>query len=420
MGRTPQPAPLCVSLLLGAPLRDRYGGRLGVVRDLIVRLDSGAPWPEVTGLVARVAGRDLFVPYAQLARLDTSGAWLHEPRLHLAPFARRDNELLLATDVLDRQMLDVAGRRLVRVDDLQLVPVEGRLRLAGIESGVRPLLRRLLPRELARHIAPGPALDWGEAEYLPGPLPVVRLQLPRERLARLRPAELASILARLAYPEARAMLDALPPQAAADALEELAPRRQAHLVEGMEEGRAAAILEAMVPESAAELVGALPPAQGERLLRRLPERVSTPLRDLLHYAPATAGRLMTPRVPTVPATATVGEALATLRRPDAPRPRALVFVVDDRGRLVGVVPLGALVMAELQAPVGSLIDPDVRAVRPDAPAARVAEQLAACDALELPVVDAAGQLLGAVAADDVLQVVAPSPVRAGAAKVFEA
>ena len=414
------PTPQCVSHLLGAPLRDRYGGRLGVVRDIIVRLDSGARWPEVTGLVTRVAGRDLFVPYAQLARLDRSGAWLREPRLHLAPFARRDNELLLAADVLDRQMLDVAGRRLVRVDDLQLVPVEGRLRLVGIESGLRPLLRRLLPRGLARYIAPGPALDWGEAEYLPGPLPVVRLQLPRERLARLRPAELARILEQLAYPEARAMLDALTPQAAADALEELAPRHQAHLVEGLEEGRAAAILEAMVPESAAELVGALDPAQGERLLRRLPEPVSSPVRDLLHYAPATAGRLMTPRVPAVPAAATAGEALATLRQPGAPCPRALVFLVDDARRLVGAVPLGALVVAEPQAPARALIDPDVRAVRPDTPAPRVAEQMAASDALELPVADAAGQLLGAVAADDVLQVVAPLPARAGAAKVFEA
>jgi CBS domain-containing protein len=414
-----RPTPQCVSLLLGAPLRDSYGGRLGVVRDVVVRLDSDARWPEVTGLVARVAGRDLFVPYAQLARLDRSGAWLREPRLHLAPFARRENELLLATDVLDRQMLDVAGRRLVRVDDLQLVLVDGRLRLVGIESGVRPLLRRLLPRGLARWIAPGAALDWGEAEYLPGPLPVVRLQLPRERLARLRPAELASILARLAYPDARAMLDALTPQVAADALEELAPVRQAHLVEGMEEGRAAAILEAMVPESAAELVGALDPAQGERLLRRLPERVSTPLRDLLHYAPATAGRLMTPRVPVVPAAATAGEALAALRRPDTPRPRWLVGLVDDAGRLVGAVPLAALVVADPQAPARALADPDIRPVGPDEPAARVAEQMAACDALELPVADAEGHLLGAVAADDVLQVVAPPPVRAGAAKVFE-
>ncbi len=234
--------PLCVSLLIGAPLTDASGARLGTIRDLVVRLDPATPWPEVTGLVARVAGRELFVPWGHLAQLDADGARLRELRLHLAPFARRDNELLLFTDVMDRQMLDVAGRRLVRVDDLQLLAVAGRWRLVGIESGQQALLRRLLPRPLARHVPAGPALDWAEAEYLPGALPVVRLHLPRERLARLRPAEFAALLDRLAYPEARAVLDALAPQVAADALEELAPARQAHLVEGLAEPRAAAFL----------------------------------------------------------------------------------------------------------------------------------------------------------------------------------
>jgi magnesium transporter len=409
--------PLCVSLLIGVPLLDAEGERVGTVRDIVVRLGT-SPWPEVTGLVAQVAGRDVFVPYDQLARLDAAGAQLRELHLSLERFVRRDNELLLFADVMDRQMLDVAGRRLVRVDDLQLLSADGRLRLVGIESGLRPLLRRLLPRVLARHIPPGPVLDWAEAEYLPHQPPVVRLQLPRERLARLRPAELAALLDRLAYPQARAMLDTLSPQVAADALEELAPKRQAHLVEGLEEDRAAAILGAMLPESAADLVEALDPARGERLLQRLPEQVSSSVRDLLHYAPRTAGGVMYPKVATVPQGTSVAEALAALRHPTTPRPRAALFVTDSAGRLVGTVPLGLLLTAEPTTPVETLIDPDIPAVRTDEPAPRLAEIMAESDALELPVVDESGRLVGAVAADEILEVVAPPPQRTGATKAF--
>jgi hypothetical protein len=270
-----------VSHLIGAPLREERGVRLGTVRDVVVRLDASVPWPEVVGLIARSGRHELFVPYAEVVRFDPSAVSLREPLAALASFIHNDNQLRLYADVLDRQMLDVGGRRLVRVDDLQLLAENGRLWLAGIESGVRPLLRRLAPRALARQLLPGMVLDWGTAEYLAGPLPVVRLQLPRDRVARLRPEQIAEVLACLAYTEARTMLGALAPDVAADAVEQLPLARQACLFSGIQLGPGGAILEAMTPPAAADLVGALDSGQRERLLRGLPERIAGALREIL-------------------------------------------------------------------------------------------------------------------------------------------
>jgi Mn2+/Fe2+ NRAMP family transporter len=396
-------SPVCVSLLLGALLADDHGGRLGTVRDVVVRLDATSPRPEVTGLVARVLRRDLFVPRGRLSRLDAVGASLREPSLQLDPFVRRDGELLLFADALDRQMLDVAGRRLLRLDEQQLLTIDGHVRLVGIESGPRSLVRRLLPRAMARRVRPGTVVDWAEAEYLPGRLPVVRLHLPRERLARLRPADLAALLQRVAYPEARAMLGTLAPQVVAEALEELRPNRHADLVEGLEDGHAAAILQAMAPESAARLIGALDAAHGERLLQRLPEHLSDSLQDLRAYPPGTVGALMSPSVTTVVTGTGTGAAIEALRRSAAPRPRAALFVVDAQRCLVGTVRLGALVTADPCAAIETLVAPDVAPMPADEPASRLPEHLAAADALEPPVVDGARRLVGAVSADVVVQ-----------------
>ncbi len=135
---------LYLSQILGRPIRDREGERVATIKDVIVRL--GEDHPPVTGLVARYRRRNFFLPRAHIAELNEQGARLTTDVLDLRPFARREGEVLLARDVLDKQLIDVHGKRVVRVNDVLLLDVGGEWRVTGVDVSLQGLLRRLAPR----------------------------------------------------------------------------------------------------------------------------------------------------------------------------------------------------------------------------------------------------------------------------------
>ena len=269
-----------LSALLRAPIRDHQGERLGRITDLIVRLEHDT-FPAVTGLVTRTQGRDVFLPRAQIASLGVDGAVLTSATLDLQRFARRDGEVLLAMDVLDRQLIDVDGRRIVRVNDLELAAVGGAYRLIGVDIGGRALLRRLGPGRLARRLGAGEVLDWRDLEYFASNAPGVRLRVSHERVARLHPVEIAHLLDALTYQQGAEVIAALDDETAAETLQEMAEERQADIVERMDAERAADILEEMDPGDAADLLQDLSERKAEDLLGRMDPDDRADLRELL-------------------------------------------------------------------------------------------------------------------------------------------
>ena len=223
-----------LSAIIGKPILDREGERLGTIKDLIVRLGPDRH-PPVTGLVAHTQGRDVFLPRAQIAELDDEGARLSSTKINLQRFARRDNEVLLGKDVLDRQLIDVNGRRVIRVNDLQLAAVDGEYRLVGVDVGGRALLRRLAPARLSRRALAGDVIDWAELEYFASHAPEVRLRVSHERVARLHPVEIARLVDALSYRQGAEVIEALDDETAAETLQEMTEERQADIVGGMDE-----------------------------------------------------------------------------------------------------------------------------------------------------------------------------------------
>jgi sporulation protein YlmC with PRC-barrel domain len=192
---------LFLSRLVGSPVRDRDGDVFGKVRDLIVAL--GEQYPPVTGLVVRVAGgRDIFLPWTDVEEIDASGARLRTTRIDIATFRQRPNEIRLWLDLLDKQIVDVEDRKIVRVNDIQLAPVEGRLRLVAVDVGLAGILRRLGlsgPGErLARalHLEAENYIEWEDVDPVESSVSSLKLRVPHQALATLHPADVAHIVER--------------------------------------------------------------------------------------------------------------------------------------------------------------------------------------------------------------------------------
>src|SRR5271156_4727082 len=180
---TQAPPILHLSAIVGSPLRDSDGERLGKVEDLIVRL-GGTGYPPITGLLVSVAGRTSFVGVDRVSDIGPAGVVLRKAKLDLRHFERRPEEVLLKRDLLDRQLINVEGARLVRATEIELALVAGSWRVVGVDTGPRGGLRRLLPKGLGAHIATGEFLDWAGVEPVVGHVPAGRLRGPHPKLAK--------------------------------------------------------------------------------------------------------------------------------------------------------------------------------------------------------------------------------------------
>jgi CBS domain-containing protein len=400
---------LHLSLILGGQLRDADGLRLGKVDDLIVRLGSD-DYPPVTGALATIAGRAVFVPAELITTIEPGFATIRKSPLDLQPFTRRPQEVLLKEDVLDRQLINVDGARLVRTNEIELARLDGWYRVVGVDTGPRGLFRRLIPRRLADTIQPGSFLDWASVEPFTGHVPTVRLRIPHPKLARLHPAELADLVEAASHREGEEILEAVRADAEreADVFEELDTQHQVEFVEAMSDEEAAAMLARMESDDAADLVNDLPEERREDVVALLPYAQRRRVRALLGYDPSTAGGLMSPDFICVYSQATPEEVLERIRRSTySPDSISWIYVMNQRRRLKGAVQVVDLVRAEPGALVGDIARLP-KHVRPNADLEEVARLMTDYDLTVVPVVDDEEQILGVITVDDVLELTLPA------------
>lgn len=417
---------LYLSQLIDAPIRDRDGEQIAIVRDLIAHIREG--YPPVTGIVARQGRRDFFIRVADVSSVDASGVVLSTSKLNIGRFERRDGEILLNRDVLDRQLIDVNGKRVVRVNDLQIAPVEGSYRLIGVDVGARALLARLGFGKKRERAPLGDLVDWANIEYLAANAPNVRLKVSHDRLSKLHPAEIANIIEDLSYHEGSEIVSALDDETAADTLEELDDERQAELLEQMDSARAADILEEMAPDDAADILADLPQEKAEELLSLMEEEESDDVRELLEYNEDTAGGMMTTDYVSVSVAMTVAAALDHLRgmeeQPDfvyylyvvehantAPADAAYAPDNDIPEYLRGVVTLRQLVNEPPDTRLADIMRRDVTAARVTDRADDAARLLIEYGLYALPVVGEGDEMLGIIMVDDAMDRLLPGSWR---------
>ncbi|HEX5825929.1 MAG TPA: CBS domain-containing protein [Candidatus Limnocylindrales bacterium] len=413
-----------LSQCIGLPVRDPSGEPIGTIADLIVAI--GDRYPPVTGLVLRTDRRNIFLPWRNVRLFDDSGATLAVPTIDIGAFRQRQNEILLKADLLDKQIVDIEGRKVIRVNDVRLDDERNRLRVVAVDVGAAGLLRRLgiegAFRTIARNVGasvPERYIDWEDVDPLESTIASVRLRVPHAKLAELHPADLASIIEELTPRDRLGVLASLDDEALADVVEEMEPETQVEVLEDLEPARAADILEEMSPDDAADLVADLSDRSRDEILALMEEDEADEVRDLLAFPEDSAGGLMTTEFVAVPAHLTAEQTIARLRElePDA-ETIYYVYVTDDDGHLAGVLSLRDLIVARPDAAVADVMIDEPVAVGALEPAESVAETIAHYNLLAVPVVDDEGLLVGIVTVDDALDTVAPAAWRRRLPRVF--
>jgi len=396
---------LYLSQAIGRPVLDGNGEPIGKVADLIVAV--GDRYPPVTGLVVETDRRQIFLPWSSVDHLDAAGARLRTQTIDIGKFQQRPNEIRLRADLMDKQIVDIDGRKVVRVNDLRLDEIEGRLHLVAVDVGAAGLLRRLgIERgyaTVARNLrlpVPERYIDWEDVDPVETSIASIKLRVPHAGLAELHPKDRAGVLA------------SLDDEAAADVFEEMEPETQVEVLEDLDPERAADILEEMSPDDAADLVADLSDESREEILALMERDEAEELGELLAYPEDTAGGMMTTEFVALPASLTCAQAIDRLRElePDA-ETIYYVYVTDDEDRLVGVLSLRDLIVAKPVTPVAEVMIPEPVTVGVLADEDEVAEIVAHYNLLAVPVVDAGGQLVGIVTVDDAMDAILPDAWR---------
>jgi CBS domain-containing protein len=407
---TQAPPILHLSTVVGSPLRDSDGERLGKVEDLIVRL-GGVGYPPITGVLVTVAGRQSYLGVERVSDIGADGVVLRKAQLDLRHFERRPEEVLLKRDLLDRQLINVEGARLVRANEIELALVAGSWRVVGVDTGPRGGLRRLLPKPLGAHIATGEFLDWAGVEPFVGHVPTVRLRVPHPKLAKLHPAQIADLVEAASRREGEEIIQAVGDddrELEADVFEELDDQHQREFLEDRPDEQVAQILSRMAPDDAADIVGELEEDRRENVLGLLPVSHRIKVRALLGYDPAEAGGLMSPDFVMLGGSSSAEDALSAVRHSRVPAELlSTVFVSAPDGTLSGSVPVAALVRAEPERHLDAELKHEIPCLSTDAPFEEVARLMADYNLTSIPVVDESKRMVGVVTVDDVLEAMLP-------------
>jgi CBS domain-containing protein len=407
---------LRLSRLLKRPVADRGGESIGRLADVIVRL-RGTDYPLVTGLVAAVGGREIFVPIDQVTTFEGDPLRLSSARLSLRHFERRDGEVLLRADVLGHRLIDVPNARLVRAADLELAQdmtgeAGGEWVVAGVDTRRRP--RGPFGRP-ASPPQPGAARDWHDFEWLIGHAGSALLRGPFARIRRLKPAQIADLLEDASKEEETEILGRVhaDPELEADVFEELDEDLAARLLGARTDEEIAGVLARMRADDAADAIAELPQPRRQPVLDLLPAAQRAKVLTLMRFNSTSAGGLMGMDFVAVRGMSSVNDALALVRESVSLQPEALtsVHVVDDAGVLRGVARLVTLVQSDPGAAVLDVSDTDPVRVGTDTDITDVAVLMTDYNLITIPVVDDERCLLGVITVDDVLEVTLPEDWR---------
>jgi magnesium transporter len=407
---------LSLSELLGATVFDPSGAATGRVRE--VTLAPQEDRTRIASFIVKTRSGNRVLPFSAVSTIDAS--------IHTSTNAAdwpaangAEGLFLLERDLLDQQVIDVHGRKVVRVNDVDLqidaITEAGRshavLRIQSVDIGVRGAVRRLLrglaPRA-ALHVLlqriPPRTIPWSFVDLIEtDPARRIKLKISHEGLATLHPADIADIVEDLAPNEREAVFRTLDEDVAAETLEELEPRFQKSIVESLDSERAADIVEEMDPDAAADLLGDLSQDHTEQILVEMEPAASQEVVELLEHREETAAGRMTTEFLALPVSATVENAIGVMREFEGGiESVSTIYLVDSHGTLVGAVPLVKLVLAQADTPLLSLTQEPLVLTHKETGDNEVAELFDKYNLVTLPVIDEHSKLVGVVTSDDVI------------------
>jgi CBS domain-containing protein/sporulation protein YlmC with PRC-barrel domain len=416
-----------VSALIGSPVADAAGGTFGHVREFAVAPSIDAA--HIHGIVikpvlAKRGDRHTLVPVNEI-QLTSSGAMQLRETANPIPLPDDESYLLLERDLLDQQIIDVHGHKVVRVNDVDLVWENGgengdengtgserplSLRIAEVEVGMRGAVRRLLkglPQEPVNRISArfgATCIPWEFVDLIDrDPSRRVRLRVEQDRLSKMHPSDIADILEELAPPERHALFLSLDEEVAAEALEEVKPKMQQSLIESLDSEQIAGIVEEMDPGAAADLLSELPDERSEAILEEMDPEERQDVEDLLEFSGNSAAGRMTTEYVALPATASVDQAINALREFEGDLETITdIYLLDEEERITGLIPIVRILLAKPHVELSGLPQGHLVTCNVDANGRKVAELFDKYNLRSLPVVDHDKKLVGVIHAEQVI------------------
>ncbi|HVP41815.1 MAG TPA: CBS domain-containing protein [Terriglobales bacterium] len=406
-------ATIALSELLGTAVLDPEGRRCGRVREIAISPQEHPT--RVSGVIVKTDEGERVLPHRLLQGLEKQALRASSPAGEWQAFSGGEGFLLLSRDLLDQQIIDVHGRKVVRVNDVDLLEERHNahleLKLASVDVGARGAVRRLLKglvpagalRALVNKIPPR-VIPWEFVDLIEtDPARRVKLKIEHELLAKLHPADIADIVEELAPAEREAVFETLDEEVAAEALEEVDPKLQVKILESLDSDRAADIVEAMDPDAAADVLGDLPKETSEEILEEMQPAEREEVAELLEFKEDTAAGRMTTEYLAMGVDATVRDAVETLRQFEGGiETLSTIFLLGPDAKLMGAVPLANIVIASSDTPLQKLALEPLISAHAGANEKAVAELFDKYNLLTLPVVDDEGRMTGVITADDVI------------------
>ncbi len=403
---------LALTELLGAPVRDAAGLACGRVRE--VALAPQEDRIRISVLIVKTKSGDRVLPLQAVASIN-GGVRASTNSADWGAVNGTEGLFLLERDLLDQQVIDVHGRKVVRVNDVDLqqesMGARAVLKVSSVDVGARGAVRRLLKGVVplgALHLLlsqiPPRSIPWDFVDLIEtDPARRVKLKISHDRLAKLHPADIADIVEDLAPDEREAVFETLDEQVAAGALEEVEPKVQKAILESLDSDRAAEIVEEMQPDAAADLLGDLPEEKTERILEEMGAEEAEEVSGLLEFKHDSAAGRMTTEYIALPVNASAHDAVEALRHYEGGvETVSTIFLVDSRHTLSGMVPLSKLVLAAPTTPMLSLTQEPLISCHENASDQEVTELFDKYNLLTLPVVDDQTKLTGVITSDDVI------------------
>ncbi|MBP2653850.1 MAG: MgtE intracellular region [Firmicutes bacterium] len=402
-----------LSQLIGKLVIDKIGKKVGTVTDVLIALEPG--FPKVRGIAVRrrletvIIGDDTIVMMnKEIVSLNILRSEINQPELS-------GKEFFLRRDLLDRQIVDINGAKVVRVNDLKITEVNNEYRLMAVDIGFRGLVRRLGAERGLKRIAgwfnsdlPERLISWDYVDLITPDLSAIKLSVSQGKLATLHPYDVANIVSELSAQERSMIMETLDTEKAAETLVEMETELQVSILEGMSKDRAADILEMMATDDAADVLNEMEDDKAQELLNMMNYEEAVEVKELREYEEDEAGSLMTTEYIALPQHLTADETINELRRL-APEAETIyyIYVIDAEEHLAGVLSLRELIVARPDTKLSDLMQLRVITVGDEASVEEVFNLIRKYDLLAVPVVDNDKKLVGIITVDDVIDAALP-------------
>ncbi len=411
------------SEIVKKPVLDPRGEELGKVKDFI--MVKGESLPKLSALIIEKKKHLLYLSWSNLNLFNKKIISSHIYIDKLMPYEMSDDDLLIVRDILDKQIVDVNGAKVVRVNDVKLEGFNTEAMLVAIDVGMRGIMRRLgVERggedflKLFKKTLPYSLISWNYLQPLEPKLTKISLTVPRQMLSELHPADIAEIISSVSRKEGTSFFNDLDVETAAEALSELEPDKQKEIISSLAKEKASDIIEMMPPDEAADILSDLPAEKTQELLENIEKEDAEDIQELLGHEEDTAGGLMTNEYIAYDPLTMVQEAVERLKV-DAKEVEAVyyLYVLDKEEKLIGVLSLRELLLAEASCILADIMETNVKTVLPGDDEMVVAAIISKYNLLSVPVVDESGYMHGIVTVDDIIDIVLPPAAKRKRRKV---